>query len=111
MILTDKPKKKVSQDELPFEETKTTLAKRENVEVLCYFLGSQDGPKGFENCTLLSITLGSLTTGYMEELNKYVLPRGSFYYDRKDNRFFIKPAAVEKAKQLAREYKYTIIGA
>jgi len=47
----------------------------------------------------------------MEELNRYVLPKGSFFFDKKNNRFFLKDEAVELAKELARDdYRYTIIG-
>jgi hypothetical protein len=75
-------------------------------------LDNQDGPPGFQNTTLLTISIEYSHVGFMEYLSQYALPKGSFYFDKKNNRMFLKPAAVTIAKQVAEdEYRYKIIGA
>jgi hypothetical protein len=111
MILTDKPRRKpddAKQLELP--ATSRPNEAQENWGVVCYFLDDQNGPVGFENTTLLTISLEYLHSGYMEELNQYVLPKGKFFFDKTNNRFFLRPEAIKIAKQLAREYHYSIKG-
>ncbi|SRR6266498_35028 len=111
MILTDKPRQKLNDaEQLDLPTVKVPNKALENWKVVCYFLANQNGPKGFENTTLLTISLEYLHSGYMEELNQYVLLKGKFFFEKTNNRFFLHQETVEAAKNLAREYQYNIIG-